>query len=141
MTRNAERSLLRSAFIVGITVAALFSAGTAYAQSAGAGTITGTVTDSTKAVVPDATVVIHNVDTGADRSVTTNGSGIYVAPFLQTGHYEVTAAKAGFAKLVRPDLDLQVGQTMTIDFQMPVQSTQETITVAGTGALLDTEKT
>ncbi len=136
-------ALLHNVFVVRLAVAVLLagSGAAAYAQTAGAGGITGTVTDATKAVVPDATVVIHNVDTGADRSVTTNGAGIYVAPFLQPGHYEVTASKPGFAKLVRPDLDLQVGQTMTIDFQMPVQATQETVTITGTGALLDTEKT
>ena len=44
----------------------------------------------------------------------------YFAPFLQPGRYEVTASKAGFAKVVRKDLTLDVGQTLTIDFAMPL---------------------
>ena len=145
MSANMEPGLarLRSVLAGWLAVAVLMvvSSGAANAQIAGAGTITGTLMDASRAVVPDASVMIHNVETGVDRTVTTNGAGIYVAPFLQPGHYEVTASKAGFATLVRKDLDLQVGQTMTIDFQMPVQSTQETVTVTAAGALLDTEKT
>ena len=68
---------------------------TAFPQIAGAGTLTGTVTDASGAVVPDARVVAHNEDTGADREVPTNGAGIYVAAFLQPGHYELSATKPG----------------------------------------------
>src|SRR5580704_16510850 len=91
----------------------------AFGQAAGAGTITGTLTDQQNAVVPDAAVTVHNSDTGIDRATTTNGAGLYVAPFLPPGHYDVTAAKPGFATLVRKDLTLDVGQTLTIDFHMP----------------------
>jgi hypothetical protein len=117
------------------------STGAALGQTAGAGTVTGTLTDTTGAVVPDASVVVREIDTGTDRAVRTNGAGIYVATFLQPGHYEVTANKTGFAKLVRKDLTLQVGQTMTIDFQMPLQTTQETVTVTAETPLIDPDKT
>ncbi len=113
----------------------------AYAQTAAAGTITGTLTDPSGAAVPNATVVIHNADTGVDRSTTTNESGIYNATFLQPGHYELTVTKPGFAKLVRQDLTLEVGQTLQIDLQIPVKSTQETVTVTGEAPVVDTEKT
>jgi hypothetical protein len=117
------------------------NSGAALAQTAGAGTITGTVTDPQAAVVPEASVLIHNADTGIDRSAITNGAGIYVAPFLPPGHYDVTVSKPGLAKLLRKDLRLDVGQTLTIDFRMPVQTTQETITVTADAPLVDTEKT
>ena len=55
------------------------------AQIAGQGSITGTVVDPTGAVVPNATVVVHDTDTGADRAVNTNADGIYTATFLQSG--------------------------------------------------------
>ena len=113
----------------------------AFGQAAGAGTITGTLTDQQNAVVPDAAVTVHNSDTGIDRATTTNGAGLYVAPFLPPGHYDVTAAKAGFATLVRKDLTLDVGQILTIDFHMPVRTTAETITVTADAPILDTEKT
>src|SRR5215475_1573392 len=107
----------------------LGSASSVFGQAAGAGTINGTISDQQSAVVPDATVTIHNVETNVDRAFTSNGAGIYTAPFLQPGHYEITVGKTGFTKVVRKDLTLSVGQTLTIDFQLPVQSTQETVTV------------
>ncbi len=112
----------------------------ALAQSA-AGTITGTVTDQSGASVPEASVVIHNADTGVDRTETSNGAGVYTAAFLQPGHYELTITKAGFAKMVRKDLPLQVGQTLTIDFKLPVQTSQQTVEVTAEAPLVDTEKT
>src|SRR5215472_1208925 len=113
----------RNFALVAILSTFLGSAGAALAQNAGAGTITGTITDQQSAMVPDASVTIHNVDTNVDRAFASNGAGIYTAPFLQPGRYEVTVSKTGFAKLVRKDLRLDVGQTLTIDFQMPVQTT------------------
>ncbi len=112
----------------------------AFAQ-ANSGTITGTITDPNGGVVPDAKITIHNPDTGIDREVATNGAGLYSAPFLPPGPYEVTAAKAGFSKLLRKDLTLQVGQTMTLDLQLQVQATAETVTVTGEAPIVDTSKT
>ena len=96
------RLSLAAAFTVACFMA---SSDTAFGQAAGSGTITGTLTDPQNASVPDAAVTIHNNDTGIDRATTTNGSGLYVAPFLPPGHYNVTALKTGFATLVRKDLD------------------------------------
>jgi hypothetical protein len=115
--------------------------GRALAQSAAAGTITGTVTDQSGAAVPDAALVIHNTNTGVDRSVSTNGSGVYTAAFMQPGPYEVTVTKTGFAKMVRNDLNLQVGQTLAIDFKLPLQSSQQTVEVTAEAPIVDAEKT
>ncbi len=134
MTRLFTAAVLSVAYFTASSTAA-------YGQAAGSGTITGTATDPQAAVVPDAAVRVHNTDTGIDRAVTTNGSGIYVAPFLAPGNYEVTISKPGLAKLVRKDLTLSVGQTLTVDFRMPVQTTQETVTVTSDAAVIDTEKT
>src|SRR5581483_7047175 len=138
-TQKAIAGVAITALVIGLVL--LGSTAPAFAQAAGAGTINGTITDQQSAVVPEATITIHNVDTNVDRAFTSNGAGIYTAPFLQPGRYEITVAKAGFAKLVRKDLTLSVGQTLTIDFQMPVQSTQETVTVTTENPLVDTEKT
>jgi hypothetical protein len=117
------------------------SAVSTFAQTAGAGTITGTLTDQSGAAVPGAAVVVRNTDTGIDRSTTSNDSGIYIATFLQPGHYQVTATKAGFAKLIRKDLTVQMDQTLSIDFSMPIQTTQEQVTVTAQESLIDPEKT
>ena len=68
----------------------------ATAQTAGAGSIAGTVTDSNRAIVPGASVTVTNIDTGVSHAYTTNTSGLYVAPFLQPGHYKVDATASNF---------------------------------------------
>ena len=105
--------------------------GSAFAQNSGAGTITGTLTDPGGSVVPGAAVAVRNTSTGTERALVTNGDGIYVAPFMQPGIYEITASKAGFGNIVRAEITLQVGQTLTIDIALPLQTTTETVTVTG----------
>ena len=112
-----------------------------FGQTTGAGTITGTVTDPSGGVVPEAAVVVRNTDTNTDRPMATGAAGIYVAQFLQPGHYQITASKTGFSKVVRTGLTLQVGQTLTINLQMPLQSTTDTVTVSGEAPVVDAEKT
>jgi hypothetical protein len=111
------------------------------AQTTGAGTITGTITDPSGAVIPAAAVAVRNTATQAERVLASNDAGIFVAQFLQPGAYEITVTKAGFAKTVRTGLTLQVGQSMTVNFALPVQSTNEAVTVSGDAAIVDTEKT
>src|SRR5580704_13619525 len=130
-----------SANLFALVTLLVLTAGSTCAQTAGAGTITGVLTDQTGAAVPGATVVVRNTDTGIDRSTTTNDSGIYFATFLQPGHYEVSVSKTCFAKLVRKDLLVQVGQTVSIDFSLPIQTTQDQVTVTGQESLIDPEKT
>jgi len=74
--------------------------------------------------VPGASVTIRNIDTAIERKIETNEAGIYSAPFLPPGPYEVSAGKTGFASLVRKELTLQVGQTLTVNFSMTVQATE-----------------
>src|SRR5579862_4599700 len=79
---------------------------TAPAQSAGAGTINGTVSDASAAVIPGATVTVTNTDTGVSHDYTTNESGLYNAAFLLPGHYKVSAAASNFGKLEETGLTL-----------------------------------
>jgi hypothetical protein len=117
------------------------SATAAFAQSSGSGTIAGTITDPNGGVVPAAAVVVHNTNTGIDRSIQSNDAGLYNASFLQPGNYEVTVSKTGFATVLRKDLTLQVGQTMSIDFKLQVETTATTLTVTGEAPIVDPEKT
>jgi hypothetical protein len=129
------------AFMLAVLCLAGLFASVALAQTTGAGTINGTVTDASTSVVPDVTVVVKNTNTGVERTYATSSGGIYTAQFMQPGNYQITATKNGFAKVVRTDLTLQVGQTLTINLQLPVQSTTETVTVTGEANVVDTEKT
>ena len=83
----------------------------------------------------------QNTATQGERNLASNEAGIYVAQFLQPGAYEITVAKAGFAKTVRTGLTLQVGQSLTVNFSLAVQASTEAVTVAGDAEIVDTEKT
>src|ERR1700693_4701014 len=78
--------------LLAIVMMLVLTTGPAFAQTAGAGTITGTLTDQSGAAVPGAIVVVRNTDTGIDRSTVSNDSGLYIATFLQPGHYEVSVS-------------------------------------------------
>jgi hypothetical protein len=112
-----------------------------FAQTAGTGTISGTITDPAGAVVPTAAIVVHSTDTGRDRSLESNGSGIYNASLLQPGHYDVTVSKQGFAKIERKGIIVEVGRNLSLDFALTVQTGSETVTVNTEAPIVDTEKT
>jgi hypothetical protein len=108
----------------------------------GVGTITGTVTDPKGLTVPQAKVVIRNTDTGIARPpLETSDSGNYSAAFLQPGHYEVSVDKDGFSPVVRKDLVLQVGQTLTVDMALTVGTSVSEITVTGEAPIIEPDRT
>jgi len=93
-------------------------------------TITGTVTDSSKAVIPDATVTVRNLDTNEVVRVKTNDTGVYTVPFLHPGHrVEVSVEASGFQKATYPPIVLSVSQVQTADFVLKVGSVKESMTV------------
>jgi len=113
---------------------------TAGAQTAGTGSIIGTIKDPQGGVIPGAEVVVKNVDTGAERRSTTGESGLYSAPYLQPGRYELRVKKEGFAEVIRQNIRLEVGQTIGLDIDMPLKAAQETVTVTGEAGAVETEK-
>lgn len=112
-----------------------------HAQTSGVGNITGNVTDSTGAAVPNVSVVVTNTDTGVSRTLTTNGDGAYSATFLQPGHYEVIAGGGSFGKVDRKNLVLTVGQNLAVDAALPAGSVTSEVQVTSESPLIDTEKT
>ena len=115
----------------------LLSGSLALAQ-APSGTITGTVTDSTGAVIPSAPVTITNKATGAARSVPANATGIYSAPALQPGDYSVRVELQGFRTLQR-DASVAAGSTTTVDMALTLGATQEVVTVEAASAQVNYE--
>jgi Carboxypeptidase regulatory-like domain len=118
-----------------------FTGISAFAQTSGAGTINGTVSDVAQAVIPGASVTVINTDTGVSHAYTTNSSGIYAAPFLLPGHYKVSASAPNFGTVEASNLTLLVGQTLTINLTLKVSSQTTTVEVAATGDILDLQKT
>jgi hypothetical protein len=84
------------------------------------GTISGTVTDSSGAVIPNAHVLIHNDDTGTQRSLTTTSAGAYSAPSIPVGTYTLTTDAPGFAHYVRHNVGLTIGQSLNLTLSLAV---------------------
>lgn len=94
------------------------------------GTISGTVKDSSGAVVPGATVTVTNTDKNiVVRTVKADAVGAYTAPLLPVGHYAVTAEANGFTKTTQSNVTLDVNESLTVDFALQVGSTSQTVTV------------
>jgi hypothetical protein len=100
------------------------------------GIISGTVTDESGAVVPNATVTITNKATGAARSLTANAEGIFSASSLQPGDYEVRAELEGFKTLVR-DAQVQAGGNTTVNMAMTLGATREVVNVEAASSAIN----
>ena len=107
--------------------------GVGYAQEA---VLSGTVADSTGAVLPGVTVTAVNSATGNTFTDVTDGTGRYRIP-ARIGTYQVTAELPGFTTVTRPNIELLVGQTATVNMQMAVSTIQEAVTVTADAPLLD----
>jgi len=104
------------------------------------GTIEGTVTDEQGALLPGVTVTVANIDTGEQRVVVTNESGLYRAPLLSLGTYRVSAELQGFKKFEQTGVSLRAGQTAVIAVRLAVGAVAETITVTADAPLIDLAK-
>jgi hypothetical protein len=111
---------------------------TVWAQTAGTGTVLGLITDPTGAVVPGATVDLEDAATKAVRTVTTNAVGRYVFVGVPPGTYAVRATAAGFQQARIPSIVVEVTKSYTINLQLPLGETRQTIEVTATGAELQT---
>lgn len=102
-----------------------------FAQSqATTGLIQGTVADQNGAVVSGATVTARNVDTGFERTVTSNSDGFFAAPLLPLGRYSVTTEAPGFSKSVLENVQVTIGQTLNFRIDMKVGDAVETVDVS-----------
>jgi hypothetical protein len=92
------------------------------------GTLSGTVTDSTGAVISTGKISVRSTTTGAVRTAPTNGSGLYSVPDLQPGIYEVTIEAPGFA-MYKGKVEVTVGTGLTFNAAMKVAGTAEVVEV------------
>src|SRR6266700_2682010 len=123
-----------------IFVALLLCCGIALEAQTITGSVNGTVTDPTGAVIPNAKVTATNVDTGIETPSTTNSDGIYNIPFLQIGNYKLTIEVPGFATATYGPFVLETAQIAKVDVKMGLSSSQQTVSVeAEVVPLLNTE--
>jgi Carboxypeptidase regulatory-like domain len=116
----------------------LFTAGLGRAQNTNSVDIRGTVTDTSKAVVPDAEVTVTNDDTGVSKNFVTNGEGFYDTVSTLPGNYTITFTKAGFEKLVHGPVALEVG-VATVDAMLSVGSASQQVVVSSDVQAMHTE--
>ncbi|HXK05581.1 MAG TPA: carboxypeptidase regulatory-like domain-containing protein [Verrucomicrobiae bacterium] len=109
-----------------------------FAQTLTTGDVGGTVTDSTGAIVPNATVTLKSTATNDTRSAVTNSSGEYRFSLLSPGEYTLSAATAGM-KSGTTRLNILVGQNLEINIPLSVQGTQEVVQVMAESPVLQTE--
>ncbi|HXM92886.1 MAG TPA: carboxypeptidase regulatory-like domain-containing protein [Candidatus Dormibacteraeota bacterium] len=112
-------------------------AGPTRAQVAGA-TLTGVVTDESGSGIPGANVAIKNVGTGVIREVTTNGDGLYSAPNLLPGEYEVTVSLKGFQTMLQKGITLSVGTQQALNISLKVGELNQTVEVTATPPTVQT---
>ncbi len=97
--------------------------------------IAGTVTDSSRAVVPGATVTVVNVETNDSRIAISNPHGQYNMPFLRSGSYKVTCELLGFQTMRREGIILETDQEVRVDFTLQAGAISESVLVVGTPVL------
>ncbi len=108
------------------------------AQSTNA-SITGRVTDPSKAVIADAKVAVISVDTNVRYEGATNGSGEYYLTNLPPRSYRIEIEKTGFKKLIKPDVILHVQDSLELNFEMTLGSGSESITVEAGAPVVNTQ--
>jgi hypothetical protein len=109
----------------------------AFAQQETA-TISGTITDATGAIVPNAVVIVTNVQTGISVRTEATEAGTYVVPSLRPGDYSIAVERKGFQKTVRTGVTLQVAQVARIDVTLQTGALTESVEVVAATPLLDT---
>jgi hypothetical protein len=128
-------NLLKTLFAV--VIAVLLSCTLAEAQTVTA-SITGTITDPSGAVVPGASIVAHNVDTGVDTPTTSNAAGDYRIQFLPIGKYTVTIQAKGFDTATVPAFQLEVLQSPTFNVKLTPGGSTTTVDVSAAAPILNT---
>jgi hypothetical protein len=103
------------------------------------GSVSGTITDPSGAAIPDAQVTLTNVDTAEKREQPTGADGLYSFVNILPGRYRVEVEKSGFKRVTRPDVIIEVGQSVRIDIVMTVGEVTQTVEVTGETPLLQAE--
>ena len=127
------RKMRRAALLLALSALVTTSA---FAQQT-TGNIIGRVLDAQGAAVPGATVTARQPTTGFTRTVTSDEGGVYRLQALPVGVYDIVAELSGFSTVEQKAIVINVGQTLSIDFELKVAAVAETVTVTGQSPLIE----
>src|SRR6185503_11091726 len=136
---SAKARLSRMSMRFSLVVLAVVIAFAAQSSAQTAGTISGHVSDSTGAAVSGATISLMNVETRSERSTVTTTSGDYTFTEVPVGVYKLRASRTGFKTISSNAVQVQVQQSIRLDFPFEVGAVTESIEVQASGALLQAE--
>jgi hypothetical protein len=122
-------------------LASVLAVGIPHASAQVSGSINGTITDNTGAVLPGVTVTATSPALMGPQIAVSNNEGVYRFPTLPPGSYRLNYELGGFGTVVRDPIVVQVGFTATVSVQMQVASLQETVTVSGASPVVDVQNT
>jgi Carboxypeptidase regulatory-like domain/TonB dependent receptor len=138
MQKEREKASLFAKLFAACSLFVLLLVPSSAVRAQSTGTLQGTVTDTSNAAVVSAKVIIHDQDTGVDRTTQTNGDGFYLMAGLLPGTYQITVSASGFQGYVIRDLKLDVATTVTENVQLKVGSVSETVNVSVGEPLVNT---
>jgi hypothetical protein len=126
-----------AAVAIGVWAAAVMPS--AHGQTV-TGSIYGTISDTSGAIIPETNVTITNTDTGQSLSTLSNASGAFVFPVLDPGNYKISASVVGFQSVTQRDLRLSANQNVNASFTLHAGSVETDVTVDAGTTLVDTRE-
>ena len=132
------KSLIRPTFMAILVLGSVAAVG--LAQTSGTGAISGRVTDPAGAVVVDATVSAINQTTGEVRTTASSATGTYLVSLLNPANYRLEVSKAGFKVAVQENIPVHITETETLNIELVVGATKETVEVVANAELLQTQQ-
>jgi trimeric autotransporter adhesin len=124
---------------LGVLLFALFVSAAPVSAQIRSATITGTVTDSSGAVLPGAAVVVTNQDTNATTELLTTAAGVFTAPYLPAGPYTVSVTLAGFSQFKQTSIPVETAQTVRIAVELKISTVGEVVEVGASTGLIQTD--
>jgi hypothetical protein len=127
------RAILAILFLVLLLLPGSFLAQSPYAS------VVGIVFDPDSKTIPGAEIIVVNDVTRVQYQTKTNNDGIYAVPNLPPGPYRVQVSKVGFKTIIKPDIVLNVQDSLSVNFTLPIGATSVTVTVEGGAPLINTQ--
>jgi hypothetical protein len=142
-SRNAPAAVRhrKAAFLISLAALALTLAFAQISQASITGSISGTVTDPSGAVIPAATVVALNTRTGVKLTTSTDSRGFYSFPELSIGDYEILIQKTGFKQYEEKGLIININTVLRVDATLQLGQVSQSVSVSSTTVHVSTTST